>query len=121
MKKILLIEHDEDVRDIITYILEDEGLTVIAMDAPEELEHIIVRQPDLILIDEWLSDKPGHRLCLRIKQVKHMSMVPVIILSTANNIEQIALECHADDFIKKPFDLDELVSKVKQQLYVTGY
>ncbi len=118
--KILLIEQDADVRDMITYVLEDEGISVISFSRTDDLEGIVALQPDLVLIDEWLSGMPGHRLCLRIKRYEKISGVPVIILSTANHIEQIMSECRADGFIRKPFDLEELLSKVRQQLISVG-
>ena len=73
-----------------------------------ELEKLL----DIILIDEVINSKPGHRLCHRIKQDKTLRHLPVIILSTANNIELIAKECNANDFVSKPFDMDELIAKV---------
>lgn len=115
-KKVLLIENDTDVRDMITYVLEDEGLTVLHLIDPGDLDIIAAAAPDLILIDEWLSAEPGHRLCLRIKQFSKLTAVRVIIMSTAHDIEVIAAECHADDYIRKPFDLSEMVEKVCGQL-----
>lgn len=115
-KKILLIEHDADVQNIIRYILEDEGYTVSSMESPDDLALIVHQQPDLVLIDEWLAVQPGHRLCLRIKEFELLNHVPVIILSTAPHIEEIMAECHADAFVRKPFDLNELLEKVRMQL-----
>jgi len=116
VKKILLIEPDADIRDIIRYILEDNGLTVLTAHTVQELEAIPTPSPDLILIDEWLSQEPGHRFCLRVKQNERMCHIPVIILSTAIEIEQLVEECRADGFIRKPFELEELLEKV--QLYL---
>lgn len=79
---------------------------------PDNLSEIISFHPDLILLDEFINSKPGHRLCRRIKQVPHLAVIPVIILSTANNIELIAEECQANDFIRKPFEVADMVAKV---------
>jgi two-component system, OmpR family, phosphate regulon response regulator PhoB len=116
MKQILLIEYDSDVRDVITCILEDQDLMVLSVAVPFEPESAMDFHPDLILIDEWASGKAGHPLCHQIKQMQQFSQVPVIIISTANNIENITTDCGADDFISKPFDMNELVEKVQQQL-----
>jgi DNA-binding response OmpR family regulator len=115
-KNILLIENDPDLRNIISYILQSEGYVVSCMGIFEDLEEIAAHHPDLILIDEWVSQEPGHRLCLKIKTLERMMHIPVIILSTADGIEQIMTECKANAFVRKPFDLDDLTCKVKQML-----
>ena len=115
-KHILLIENDQAVREIISYILQNEGYTVTNMPLFDDLSIIARENPDLILIDEWLAGEPGHRLCLKIKTLEHLLHIPVIILSTSNGIEQIVADCKANAFIRKPFDLDDLVDKVKGSL-----
>lgn len=115
-KKILIIENDADIRDVITYVLEDEGFTVAGMSSPESLDTIVGHKPDLVLIDEWVAGHPGHRLCLRIKQFHHLVHVPVIILSTESDIQKIVAECKADGYVRKPFDIAALVEAVQEQL-----
>jgi DNA-binding response OmpR family regulator len=73
-------------------------------------------KPDLILLDEFINSKPGHRLCRKIKQVPNLAVTPVIILSTANDIELIVEECGANDHIRKPFDIEDLIIKVLRLL-----
>jgi len=111
-KKILVIENDRDIRDIVSFILEEAGFKCLGMPEPEKIEQVKTFDPDIILIDEFINNKPGHRLCHRIKQEETLQHLPVIILSTANNIELIAEECKANDFVRKPFDMDELIAKV---------
>jgi len=111
-KKVLVIENDRDIRDIVSLILDEAGFNCLGMPEPEKIEHLREFDPDIILIDEFINSKPGHRLCLRIKHDETLQHLPVIILSTANNIELIAKECKANDFVRKPFDVDDLVSKV---------
>ncbi|HVS93444.1 MAG TPA: response regulator [Mucilaginibacter sp.] len=115
-KKVLIIENDADIRNLIAFILEEEGFTVAGMPSPEALDAIVRHQPDLILIDEWLAGRPGHRLCLRIKLFHQLVHVPVIILSTATDIEKIVKECKADGYVRKPFDVADLVETVQEQL-----
>lgn len=111
-KKVLIIENDQDIRHIVEIILEDHGFETLSMAEPKELSAIIPFAPDVILLDEFINSKPGHRLCRKIKQVPKLASIPVIILSTANDIELIAAECQANDHIAKPFNIDEVVSKV---------
>src|ERR1700744_3934192 len=114
-KKILLIDSDADIRDILTFILQDAGYIVLATDRIRPLDAIANASPDLVLVDEWFSGRPGHRLCHENKNLPAYRSVPVIILSTANNVEEIKNDCQADDYIRKPFDLPELLQKVNRQ------
>jgi DNA-binding response OmpR family regulator len=111
-RKILIIENDQDIRDIVDYILASEGFTTLSIAEPDTMEHILRFAPDVILIDEFINSKPGHRLCLKIKNTKKLNEIPVIIISTANDIELIVTECQANDYIRKPFDIGEMVAKV---------
>jgi two-component system phosphate regulon response regulator PhoB len=111
-KKVLIIENDQDIRHIVEYILQEQGFMTLSIPEPEALSEIIPFAPDVILLDEFINNLPGHRLCRKIKQVPALSAVPVIILSTANDIELIAKECDANDYITKPFDVEDMVAKV---------
>lgn len=111
-KKVLVIENDADIRHIVQFILEQEGFATMSIPEPDTLSEISQFKPNLILIDEFINNEPGHRLCRKIKQEPLLAHLPVIILSTANDIELIATECNANDFIRKPFDVTEMVQKV---------
>ena len=111
-KKVLIIENDQDIRHIVALILEEEGFETLSIPEPNDLSEIIPFAPDVILLDEFINALPGHRLCRKIKQVESLKHIPVIILSTANNIELIAKECQANDHIRKPFEVQDLVVTV---------
>lgn len=115
-KKILIIENDHDIRFVVDYILSEHGLETLSIPEPQSLDDIISFVPDVILLDEYINSQPGHRLCRKIKQVPLLKHIPVIILSTANDIELIAAECEANDFASKPFDVEDLVGKVVKLL-----
>jgi two-component system phosphate regulon response regulator PhoB len=111
-KKVLIIENDQDIRHIVDFILSEQGFETLSIPEPDNLNAIIPFGPDVILLDEFINSQPGHRLCRKIKQVGGLATVPVIILSTANDIELIATECDANDYIHKPFDVEVMVEKV---------
>src|SRR6185312_4404241 len=111
-KRVLIIENDRDIRDLVALILEEEGFETFSSPEPEHLDAILEFKPHLILIDEFVNNRPGHRFCLKIKHAEKLKNIPVIILSTANNIELIVKECEANDYIKKPFDVDIMIQKV---------
>ena len=114
-KSILIIESDQGIADVVSFILEAEGYEVITAGHHTSI-NIAQIIADLILLDEWVNKKEGHMLCKEIKAMESFQRVPVIIFSTAVDIADIAKNCNADGFIKKPFDLDELVSEVKKYL-----
>jgi two-component system phosphate regulon response regulator PhoB len=111
-KKVLFIENDDAIRHIVALILEEQGFNTLSIPEPSDLNEIIPFRPDVILLDEFINSQPGHRLCLKIKQIEALKHLPVIILSTSNDIELIAKECQANDYITKPFDVDDMVNKV---------
>lgn len=111
-KKVLIIENDQDIRNIVEYILNEQGFETLSIPEPHDLLEIIPFTPDVILLDEFINSRAGHRLCRKIKKISLLATVPVIILSTANDIELIATECDANDFIRKPFNVEDMVAKV---------
>ena len=121
-KKILVIEDDKDIRDTIVYVLEEEGYEVIASDNARILKRVNDIAPDLILLDNWLtdwaSDLSGQQLSKALKNDPATSHIPVILISAVNNLKEIAKEGEADDYIKKPFDLTELTELVKRYIKI---
>lgn len=92
--------------------MQEQGFETLSIPEPEELSLIIPFTPDVILLDEFINSQPGHRLCRKLKKVSILKDVPVIILSTANDIEIIAKACEANGYIRKPFDVEDMVSEV---------
>ena len=119
-KKILVIEDDKDIRDTIVYILEEEKYEVISSENSKILKSLHEHKPDLILLDNWLtdwkSDANGQQLSKELKSDPATSHIPVIIISAVSNIKEIAEAGLADDYLRKPFDLNELVHIVKKHL-----
>jgi two-component system phosphate regulon response regulator PhoB len=119
-KKILVIEDDKDIRDAVTYALENEGYEVISSENARILKSIDQHKPDLILLDNWLtdwkSDANGQQLCFELKSDPKTSHIPVILVSAVSNIAEIAKEGLSDGYLKKPFDLVELFAIVKEHI-----
>lgn len=114
-KKVLIIEDDPAIQELIGYILESEGFQVVATSHNLSTD-LSTHKADLILLDEWVNKKEGHMLCKEIKQIHTTKNLPVIILSTAPDIADIAKNCKADGYLAKPFDIDEIVSLVNKVL-----
>jgi DNA-binding response OmpR family regulator len=115
-KKILYIDNDPDILALITFILGEENIEIIASTTRNITADILKVRPDLILLDEWLDPKKGSIICVEIKEEKTSSHIPVVLISAVNGLEQIAHDCHADAFINKPFDIDHLLTVLKKNL-----
>jgi DNA-binding response OmpR family regulator len=117
-KKILVIEDDKDVLDAIVYILENEKYEVIASSDSKILKSINDYDPDLLLMDNWLtewkSDANGEQLSRELKSNPATSHIPIIIISAVSNIKEIAEAGLADSYLHKPFDINELIDMVKK-------
>jgi CheY-like chemotaxis protein len=117
-KKILVIEDDKDIRDTIVYILEEEKYEVLSSGDSKILKYLHIHKPDLILMDNWLtewkSDASGQQLSKALKTDEATKHIPIIIRSAVSNIKEIAEEGLADTYLKKPFDVSELVEMVNK-------
>ncbi|TVR68470.1 MAG: response regulator [Sphaerobacteraceae bacterium] len=114
--KILVVDDDASIREMIALALEDEGLEVIG--APEgetALAMIPEIQPDLILLDTRMPIMDGREFALRYKQLECLP-APLIILTAVDNPESTAAEIGADGFLPKPFDLEDLSRVVSKYL-----
>lgn len=119
-KKILVIEDDKDIRDMIVCILEEEGYELISSGDSKILKTINQIKPDLLLMDNWLtewkSDANGQQLSKELKSNPETNHIPIIIISAVSNIKEIAEDGLADSYLKKPFDMTELVNMVKKYI-----
>lgn len=119
-KKILVIEDDKDIRDTIVYILEEERYEVIPSEDSKILKSINSIKPNLILMDNWLtdwkSDANGQQLSKELKSNPVTSHIPIIIISAVSNIKEIAEAGQADGYLRKPFDLTELTDIVNKHI-----
>lgn len=112
-KKILIIEDDRPIAELLAYILNKEDFeTDIALNGAAGLEKIKTNCPALIILDWSLPDISGIQIC---RQVTQSSKIPIIMLTAKNLVEDKiqGLECGADDYITKPFDVREVVARIK--------
>lgn len=113
-KRVLLLEDNKASVELIEEVLIEEGFHVIAFHHYETVNNIVDFAPQLILLDIRLSNGYGHILCKDLKADARTNHIPVILISASNNLEKIAKECHADNFLSKPFDLKDLIQLAKQ-------
>jgi len=116
MKKILVVDDEKKIVEIIKAYLEKEGYTVAtAYDGKTALETVKAQHPDLLILDLMLPQVSGWDVC---REIRRDSTVPVIMLTARDDVTDkiIGLELGADDYMTKPFDPKELVSRVRAVL-----
>lgn len=115
-KKILVVDDEKNIGDILKINLEKEGYWVsVAMDGEEGLALALSENPDLVLLDVMLPKMDGFEVCKKIRQ---KSEVPIVMLTArSEEIDKIlGLELGADDYVTKPFSVRELLARVKANL-----
>jgi DNA-binding response OmpR family regulator len=120
MNKILLVEDDITLRECIRdVLLENNYLVETASDGAIALDMIKKSPPDLVILDLGLPKVTGESVCIEIKKL-HPD-IPVIILTAKNQTSDVVrgFNLGADDYMSKPFELDELIARIKVQLKST--
>ena len=114
-KKLLVVDDEPDILDFLQIILEDEGYEVLTSDKGEYLEQLHNGGlPDLILLDVLLSGKDGREIVIHLKSQEETKHIPVIMFSAHPNAEVTARQAGAEGFIPKPFDIEDLLSKIAE-------
>ncbi len=115
-QKILVVDDEQPIADILKFNLEKEGYEVVcAYDGDEAIELAEAENPDLILLDIMLPYRDGNEVCREIRKTK---TVPIIMLTAKDSeIDKVlGLELGADDYVTKPFSNRELIARVKANL-----
>lgn len=114
MKRILIVDDNNDILWVVEIILKRYGFEVIStLKGEEVLSKTLEYKPDLVLLDVFLSGVDGIDVCNTLKSNPKTKDTPVIMISAHTNFKEIQKFCKADDFIAKPFDANELVRKIK--------
>jgi len=116
-KHIQIVEDDGDIRFIVEYILEDANYVVETFENATTFNNRArIADVDLIILDVMLPDGNGIDLCRNLKMSDKTDKIPVIIMSAHAGSQSVLEEACADDFINKPFDLDNFLTRVKKIL-----
>jgi len=114
-KKVVLIQDNEDILDIMDQVLEEEGFKVTASLTTEPIEKIDKIDPDVVVVDDHIKGKKkGSAVIKELKSDPETQDVSAVLTSTSFNLPEEATACKADDYIEKPFDLDHMVEVVKK-------
>ena len=113
---ILVVDDDPEIRDVVRWLLEDEGWTVeTASDGRDALERATQVRPALIVLDMGLPILSGEEVAIRLQSV-YVDPPPIIVVSADGRAGEKAARIGAASYLHKPFDVDELARQVRRTL-----
>ena len=115
-KKIMIADDDRGIVDFLTILLEFEGYEVSSTLVGSTLLNMTTEVPDLLIMDIWMSGIDGRDICKQLKGQAITSQLPILMVSASKDIERSALAAGASVFLAKPFEMDELLQTIRQQL-----
>lgn len=119
MKRVLIIEDDKDIVELVRYNLEKESFQVTgASDGLSGLAQVKKSPPDLLILDLMLPKLPGLEICKEIRRDQSLNRLPILMLTARGDEADrvVGLEVGADDYVTKPFSPRELAARVKALL-----
>ena len=114
-QKILLLDDNRDLLQIVQIILKGQGYeTILASSVEEAVVKIKIHKPVLILMDVCLSEEDGYTFCSQLKNDPETNHIRVIMMSGEDCNPGMINYSHADDFMQKPFDYSDLIARVQK-------
>lgn len=113
-KKVLVIDDDHDILEIISMVLDSSGYDVLTADNGRNVNELVESfSPDIILLDVMIGEMDGRDICKALKSEPRTSKTPIIIVSATHGLHTSSDKgCNADHYISKPFDIHDLVQQV---------
>ncbi|MHB1177656.1 MAG: response regulator [Daejeonella sp.] len=115
-KKIMIADDDPGILDAVGMMLEFEGYEVTSTLNGVNVLQVESNFPDLFLLDIWMSGQDGRDICRELKKKSSTQNIPVIMISASTELAKSAREAGADDFLEKPFNMNELLDKIASNL-----
>lgn len=115
--KVLVVDDDRGIRDCTKLLLELEGIEAHTNPGRNVLQEISQFHPDVVLLDIWMVGLDGRVVCAEIKTRLHDKSPKVIIMTAGKDLKESAMNSGADEFIEKPFDIDELIDRIDKTVY----
>ena len=117
--KILVVDDDPDIRMMLKLMLEYKGYNVKIVEKVEDtLRTLEENDFSVVIIDMLLSGISGTDICAEIRQTYKTADCPILMISAHPNAKKICLDAGADDFIAKPFDMNDILSKISNLVNV---
>lgn len=115
-KRILVADDDPAIAEGVVLMLNEYGFDATFVLDGQKVLKLEKNFPDLLLLDVWMSGHDGREICRKLKRKSTTKQIPIILFSASREIKQSAEEAGANDFIEKPFDMDELITKIQRHL-----
>jgi len=118
-KKVLIVDDEQDIVETLRFMLESEGINcLVAYDGEEALNLAKSELPDLMILDVMLPKINGYKICRLLKFDAKYKNIPILMVTARSQDEDKAIgqETGADEYITKPFEINDVVMKVKQYL-----
>ena len=118
MQKVLVVEDESNIRELIVYNLRENGYeTITAADGELGLALAVSEKPDLILLDVMMPGKSGLDVCRELRETYHLKTPIIMLTAKSEEIDKVlGLEFGADDYVTKPFGVRELMARIKAVL-----
>ena len=117
--RILIIDDTEDILEALELVLSNEGYTIDLATKEDYIDGIFSGQnplPDLVMLDVLLSGQDGRMIARKIKDNSITQHIPIIMMSAHPDVEKTIKKSGADDFLNKPFEMHDLLSKVHKYI-----
>lgn len=115
-KKIMVADDDPGIVDAIQIMLEDADYEVETTMNGQTVRKVKEELPDVILLDVWMSGEDGREICKYLKSQDSTKHIPIIMISATRDLAESAKNAGAEDFIAKPFQMDQLLAKIAKCL-----
>lgn len=113
----MVIDDEPPILEIIKIILEEEGFKVKTLDQVKNFFEIVSEyKPDLILLDLWMPEIDGWKIMQKLKTEAETCEIPVVVVSAVSHAEEVAQKGGVEDFLQKPFEIKDLLLKVRKYL-----
>lgn len=115
-KRILIADDDPAIIDALEFMLTEAGYAVDTTIDGSTIAKMFDDKPDLLILDIWMSGMNGSDICKALKAQSQTQRIPIIMVSANKDTRDIAHNAGADDFLEKPFEMKDLLNKVKKYL-----
>ena len=122
VKKVLIVDDAQDIVETLKFLLETEGIECLtAFDGEDALNKAKNEYPDLIILDVMLPKINGYKVCRLLKFDSKYKRIPILMVTARSQEEDKAIgeETGADEYITKPFNIEDVVNSVKQYLKIS--
>lgn len=116
-RTIAVFDDDPDLLEIFRFFLEDSGFKVVLFNNCDDIvDKVRVLGPDLVLMDNWIPLTGGEAAIAQLRGETDLGRIPIILVSAANDVSQVAQRAGADRAVAKPFDFEEILKIIAELL-----